>query len=93
VDARPTMYVMVGLPGALCELHYLAIDPEEQLRRLEARFERDPGSTYEMRHFDLNTFRSQFQIPSQDELTTERIDRPPALVRLTDFPIWRHVGV
>jgi predicted kinase len=64
--------------GANCELHYLAIDQEEQQRRLELRSAHEPESTYEMRYFDLDAFRSQFQVPSQDELTTETIDTPPA---------------
>ena len=77
-DERSALRWLAGEAGANCELHYLAIDQEEQQRRLESRFEREPGSTYEMRYFDLDKFRSQFQVPSHDELTTEQIDMPPS---------------
>jgi predicted kinase len=77
-DERSALRWLAGEVGANCELIYLAIDQEEQRRRLEYRLQREPGSTYEMRHFDLDKFRSQFQVPSQDELTTEHIDVPPA---------------
>jgi predicted kinase len=76
-NERSALRWLAGDVGANCELHYLAIEPEEQQRRLESRFEREPGSTYEMRHFDLDTFRSQFQVPGPDELTTGPVDPPP----------------
>jgi predicted kinase len=75
---RSALRWLAAEAGANCELHYLEIDQQEQQRRLERRLERDPGSTYEMKYFDLNTFRSQFQVPSQDELMTDQIDGPPA---------------
>jgi predicted kinase len=77
-DERSALRSLAAEAGAMCELHYLAIDEDEQLRRLESRFECDPGSTYDMRYFDLDKFRSQFQVPSQDELTNGPIDTPPA---------------
>jgi predicted kinase len=76
-EERSALRWLAGQAGANCELHYLDIDQEEQQRRLEDRLASDPGSTYEMKYFDLDKFRSQFQVPSQDELTTGQIDLPP----------------
>jgi predicted kinase len=76
-DERSALRWLAGEVGATCELIYLAIDPDEQRRRIAARFRRQPGSTYEMKYFDLAKFRDQFEVPAEDELATERIDAPP----------------
>lgn len=76
-DERSALRWLAHELGADCELHYLAIEPAEQQRRLAVRFERAPETTYEMRHFDLEKFRTQFEVPGEDELITDQIDPPP----------------
>jgi len=76
-DERSALRFLAAQAGADCELVYLQVSEKEQQRRLEARFATDPGSNYELRHFDLEEFRGIFQVPGEDELGTGQVGEPP----------------
>lgn len=82
-DERSGLRWIAEEVGADCELVYLAVDELEQQRRVVARFAAEPASTFVMDGDDLILFGRQFQVPDEIELTSSRIDPPPA-----GFPSW-----
>ena len=77
-DERSALRWLAAQAGAACELVYLEVSEAEQRRRVEVRFATEPASTFEVTYEDLDAFRSLFEIPDQDELSSPRIDTPPA---------------
>lgn len=77
-DERSALRSLAAEVGARCELVYLPVDELEQRRRVQARFAADPGSTFDLGPDDLDQFRTQFQAPDDDELTSAEIDPAPA---------------
>jgi predicted kinase len=77
-NERSALRWLAAQSGADCELVYLEVSETEQRRRIEGRFATEPASTFEMTYEDLDKFRSQFDIPNEDELGSSRIDPPPA---------------
>lgn len=77
-DERSALRALAAEAGANCELVYLAVDGAEQRRRIRVRFAEAPGSTFAMSDDDIDRFSAQFQIPDRDELTSSKIDEPPA---------------
>jgi predicted kinase len=67
-DERSALKYLASKMGAKCELVYLPIDPDEQLRRVHRRFESVPDSTFVMTEGELAQWRSQFQEPDEQEL-------------------------
>jgi predicted kinase len=75
---RSALRWLAAQAGADCELVYLAVSDAEQQQRVQVRFATEPASTFELTNEDLDTFKSQFEIPDLDELYSPRIDTPPA---------------
>ncbi len=69
-DERSALKYLAAREGAVCELVYLHISPEEQKKRLEARFSIARSSTFVMTDEHLAEFRQKFQQPDELELRT-----------------------
>ncbi len=67
-DERSALKHMASTIGAECELVYLPIDLDDQLRRVNDRFATDPATTFVMTEGDLAQWRDQFEEPDQQEL-------------------------
>jgi predicted kinase len=67
-DERSALKHLASKIGAECELVYLPIDADEQMRRVNARFATAPETTFVMTEGDLARWRTQFQEPDQQEL-------------------------
>jgi predicted kinase len=67
-DERSALKYLASQVGAECELVYLPIESNEQLRRVNARFAIAPGTTFVMTEDDLAKWRGQFQEPDPQEL-------------------------
>ena len=82
-DERSALKYLASSIGAGCELVYTPIDPDEQMRRVDQRFETAPDTTFVMTEADLSKWRSQFQVPDERELLSPEPGPPPA-----DFASW-----
>lgn len=67
-DERSALKHLASTIGAECELVYLPIDPDEQMRRVDSRFATDRHSTFVMTEGDLARWRQQFHEPDEQEL-------------------------
>jgi predicted kinase len=67
-DERSALKHLASTIGAECELVYLPIDPDEQMRRVSSRFATAPETTFVITEGDLAQWRTQFQEPDQQEL-------------------------
>lgn len=67
-DERSALKHLAAKVGAACELVYLPIDHDEQLRRVAGRSAAVPETTFAMTEGDLLQWRSQFQEPDEREL-------------------------
>jgi predicted kinase len=76
-DERSALRWMAASLGAACEVIYLPVDREAQLRRVQGRWERTPEQTFPMTEADLDTWRSQFDVPDADELSNASLPAPP----------------
>jgi predicted kinase len=76
-DERSALKYLAAREGALCELVYLQISPEEQKKRLDARFSMARSSTFVMTDEHLAEFRQSFQEPDEVELRTTDPGPPP----------------
>jgi predicted kinase len=77
-NERSALRWLAAQAGADCELVYLEVSEAEQRHRIEVRSATEPASTFEVTDEDLDRFRGLFDIPDQDELSSPRIDTPPA---------------
>lgn len=66
-DERSALKHLASTIGAECELVYLPIDPDEQLRRVSGRFATAPERTFVITEGDLSQWRKQFQEPDRQE--------------------------
>ena len=83
LDERSALRYLAGSVGALCELVYLEVDAEENVRRLNERPKGTGVATFEISTEDLSKYRDIFQIPTSEELMRETLDDPP-----TGFDNW-----
>jgi predicted kinase len=67
-DERSALKHLASKIGAECELVYLPIEPDEQMRRVDRRFATAPGTTFVITEGDLARWRNQFQEPDRQEL-------------------------
>ena len=63
--------------GADFELVSLTAEHDEQLRRTAGRQESHPGLTFEITGEELVEFRSRFEEPDEQGLTTDEVEAPP----------------
>jgi predicted kinase len=85
-DERSALKRLASQVGAACELVYVAIDPDEQERRVGRRFSTAPETTFVMTAGDLAQWRNQFQEPDQQELLSPEPGPPPA--GFTSWEAW-----
>ena len=65
--------------GAAVELHYLALPPAEQRRRLDRRHAEEPHTTWHMSDEELAGWAAAISVPTPGELDgSEPLDGPPA---------------
>jgi predicted kinase len=85
-DERSALKHLASKIGAECELVYIPIDPDEQMRRVKARFATAPDTTFVITEGDLAQWRNQFQEPDQQELLSPEPGRLPA--GFTSWEAW-----
>jgi predicted kinase len=66
-DERSALKYLASQVGAECELVYLPIDHDEQVRRINQRFDTTPHTTFVMTEADLVQWRNQFKEPDENE--------------------------
>ena len=64
--------------GAECEIVCLTVSQEEQSRRIKARWEQAPHTTFLINEDDLVRWAALFEAPDARELAGEPLDPPPA---------------
>lgn len=78
-DERTALRQAAADLGATVELHYFALTPAEQRRRLDQRQAEAPHTTWPMSDDELTEWAATFDVPTPGELDgTEPIDAPPA---------------
>jgi predicted kinase len=77
-DERSALRWIADAIGALSQVVYLPIDPEEQRRRVAARFANTPGETFPISDVELAVWRTQFQPPDANELQGAEIPVVPS---------------
>jgi predicted kinase len=85
-DERSALKHLASKVGAECELVYLPMDPDEQMRRVEDRFAVAPETTFVMTKCDLAEWRNKFQEPDQQELLSP--DPGPLPEGFTSWEAW-----
>lgn len=85
-DERSALKHLARELGAACELVYLPIEHDEQLRRVTERLISAPGSSFVMSEADLVGWRDQFQVPDDEELSGPDPGPPP--VGFTSWDAW-----
>jgi predicted kinase len=63
--------------GGHFRLHYVDLPEAERRARATARWEGDPGSTFEMSPADHDRFLGLFQAPTEAEIAAKRLPAPP----------------
>ncbi len=76
-DERSALRWIAGAVGARSRVVHLPIDPEEQRRRIAHRFATTPGRTFPISDDELERWRTQFQVPDDDELRGSRVPPVP----------------
>lgn len=82
-DERSALRYLAASVGASCELLYVEVDEEENVRRLNGRPIGADVSTFDISVDDLAKYRDFFQVPTSTELNLEILDDPPS-----GFPNW-----
>lgn len=77
-DERSALRWIARTVGARSRVVYVPIEPEEQRRRVAARFANTPGQTFPISDAELATWRAQFQPPDDEELLGTEIPPAPA---------------
>ncbi len=78
-DERSALRQAAADRGAVVEMRYLELDPEEQRSRLDLRQAEAPRTTWPMSDEELAEWAAKFDIPTPGELDgSEPIDDPPA---------------
>ena len=83
-DERSALRQAAAELGAAVEVHYFALPPAEQRRRLDRRQDEEPHTTWHMSDEELAAWAASFSVPTPGELDgSEPVDAPPA-----GFPTW-----
>jgi len=77
-DERSALRYLAEAAGASCELIYLEIEEDENIKRILERKTGAAVSTFEISVRDLAEYRAFFQSPTIEELTRERLDGAPS---------------
>jgi predicted kinase len=77
-DERSALRYLAESLGASCELIYLDIGEEENIKRIRERPTGVAVSTFEISTSDLAKYRDFFQVPTTEELNLETSDEPPS---------------
>jgi predicted kinase len=85
-DERSALRHLAESVGASCELIYLEIGEEENIKRITERPTGAAVSTFEISIGDLAKYRAFFQVPTVEELTRETADEAPSPFR--DWEAW-----
>ncbi len=85
---RSALRYLAASVGAECELAYVPLPQHEQSRRVRARWEDTPHTTFPITDDDLVGWRERFEIPSAEELEGRPLDPAP-----DGFADWRHFAV
>ncbi|MCU1472999.1 ATP-binding protein [Amnibacterium sp.] len=76
-DERSALRRLAQANGATCEVVYLPIEKHVQLARIARRQEEEPHQTFRMTEADVDRWRTQFQVPDEEELRGIEIPPPP----------------
>lgn len=76
-DERTALRALGHAAGAHVVVRHLDVDEEAQARRIDERAAADPRATIPMSPADLERWRTQFEVPTPDELTGAHLDEPP----------------
>ena len=77
-DERHALHQLFATVGAQCRTEYLAVEPDTQLARVQARCARTPGQTFALSAQDLARWREGFEEPDEDELAGAPVPAAPA---------------
>lgn len=88
-DERSALRYLAASVGASCELMYLEVDEEENVKRLNKRPTGAGVATFAISTDDLAKYRDFFQVPALDELSLETLDDPPP--GFDDWESWAKV--
>lgn len=87
-DERSALRQAAADLGAMAELRYFELPPDEQRRRLDLRQAEAPHTTWPMSAEDLAEWAANFDVPTPGELGgTEPVGDPPA--GFTTWDEWR----
>jgi predicted kinase len=67
-EERDALRVRARAQGVRVELHFLDVEPDELLRRIDTRYADEPHTTAEITAEQLAAWVSSFEAPSEDEL-------------------------
>ncbi len=74
---RTALRYLAASAGAECELVYVTVPPDEQSRRVAARWGDTPHTTFPVTDDDLAGWAGQFEVPDAGELQGGPLDPPP----------------
>jgi|SRR5579872_2570048 len=87
-DERSALRYLAESVGAECEVVYLPLPPDDQVRRVTDRWESSPHSEFQITESDLAGWAHIFQVPTAEELGGGPLDPPP-----TDFADWERWAI
>jgi predicted kinase len=76
-DERWAVRAVAEHAGGRFRLHFVDVSEAERRARATARWEVDPGSTFEMSPGDHDRYQSMFQAPTEDEVAAKELPAPP----------------
>ena len=76
-DERWAVRAVSEHAGGRFRLRYVDLPEAERRARATARWETDPGSTFEMSHEDHERYRDLFEAPTRAELSAGPLPEPP----------------
>jgi predicted kinase len=85
-DERSALRWIAAAVGARSQVVYLAIEHDEQRRRVSERYASTPGQTFHMSEVELEQWRMRFQVPDGDELRNSPI--PPVAPPHANWSQW-----
>ena len=85
-DERSALRWLARASGAAGQVVYLPVDKDVQLDRIAQRQETAPHETFPMGEADVDHWRTQFEVPDDDELDGDVIPEPPA--GWSGWPAW-----
>jgi len=84
-DERYAIRATAGLAGAEFSLEHLTVEESVRQARCDLRWDQTPETTFEMTSADHDLYVSQYQAPTEEELSYGPIPEPPA-----PFVSWAH---